>query len=109
MQANSRKTAPPRLDISIANKLQAVYCPFPPPKRYFYLWNLSKENPEISGRCIACNKHVDTDIERRLIDLFVDSLNLSELGFKTQYEENARPAHAPKGIGLPFFSLSAAV
>ncbi len=55
-------------------------------------------------------EHAGTEIELRLIDLFVDSLNLSELGFKSQYEENARPAHLPpKGIGLPFFTLSAAV
>ena len=37
--------------------------------------------------------HVDADNEVRLIDLFVNSLNLAELGFKTQYEENGRPAY----------------
>ncbi|MBM3170652.1 MAG: hypothetical protein FJZ75_03465 [Bacteroidetes bacterium] len=36
--------------------------------------------------------HVDADNEVRLIDLFVDSLNLSELGFKVDCEENGRPA-----------------
>jgi len=35
---------------------------------------------------------VDADNEVRLIDLFVDSLNLSELGFKVDCEENGRPA-----------------
>ena len=34
--------------------------------------------------------HVDADNEVRLIDLFVDSLNLSELGFKDDFEENGR-------------------
>jgi transposase len=29
--------------------------------------------------------HVDADNEVRLIDLFVDSLNLSELGFKVEF------------------------
>ncbi|MBM3172031.1 MAG: hypothetical protein FJZ75_10530 [Bacteroidetes bacterium] len=33
--------------------------------------------------------HVDADNEVRLIDLFVDSLNLSELGFKVDYQEMA--------------------
>ena len=37
--------------------------------------------------------HVDADNEVRLIDLFVDSLNLSELGFKVEFEENGRPAY----------------
>jgi transposase len=37
--------------------------------------------------------HVDADNEVRLIDLFVDSLNLSELGFKDDFEENGRPAY----------------
>ena len=39
--------------------------------------------------------HVDADNEVRLIDLFVDSLNLSELGFKVDCEENGRPAYHP--------------
>jgi transposase len=42
--------------------------------------------------------HVDADNEVRLIDLFVDSLNLAELGFKTQYEENGRPAYHPGAL-----------
>jgi len=29
--------------------------------------------------------HVDADNKVRLIDLFVDSLNLSELGFKVEF------------------------
>ena len=35
---------------------------------------------------------VDADNEVRLIDLFVDSLKLSELGFKVDCEENGPPA-----------------
>lgn len=37
--------------------------------------------------------HVDADNEVRLIDLFVDSLNPSKLGFKVDCEENGRPAY----------------
>ena len=42
--------------------------------------------------------HVDADNEVRLIDLFVDSLNLSELGFKDDFEENGRPAYNPASL-----------
>jgi len=42
--------------------------------------------------------HVDADNEVRLIDLFVDSLNLSELGFKDDFEENGRPAYHPGAL-----------
>jgi hypothetical protein len=36
--------------------------------------------------------HVDADNEVRLIDLFVDSFNLCELGFKVDYEAKGLPA-----------------
>ena len=42
--------------------------------------------------------HVDADNEVRLIDLVVDSLNLSELGFKVEFEENGRPAYHPGAL-----------
>lgn len=38
---------------------------------------------------------IDQDNEVRLIDLFVDSLNLQEYGFKTEFGENGRPAYHP--------------
>jgi transposase len=41
------------------------------------------------------DEHVDDDNEVCLIDQFVDSLNLSELGFKVEFEENGRPAYHP--------------
>jgi transposase len=44
------------------------------------------------------DEHVDADNEVRLIDLFVDSLNLSELGFKVKFEENGRPAYHPGAL-----------
>jgi transposase len=48
--------------------------------------------PRNQWEMYCLDEHVDADNEVRLIDLFVDSLNLAELGFKTQYEENGRPA-----------------
>lgn len=38
---------------------------------------------------------IHQDNEVRLIDLFVDSLNLQEFGFKTEFGENGRPAYHP--------------
>jgi len=38
---------------------------------------------------------VDANNEVRLIDAFIDSLNLAEFGFKTQFVENGRPAYHP--------------
>lgn len=38
---------------------------------------------------------IDQDNDVRLIDLFVDSLNLQEFGFKTDFIENGRPAYHP--------------
>jgi hypothetical protein len=41
--------------------------------------------PRNQWEMYCLDEHVDTDNEVRLIDLFVDSLNLAELGFETQY------------------------
>ena len=51
--------------------------------------------PRNQWEMYCLDTHVDADNEVRLIDLFVDSLNLSELGFKVDYEENGRPAYHP--------------
>jgi transposase len=58
--------------------------------------------PRNQWEMYCLDEHVDADNEVRLIDLFVDSLNLAELGFKTQYEENGRPAYHP-GASLRLF------
>jgi transposase len=49
--------------------------------------------PRNQWEMYCLDEHVDADNEVRLIDRFVNSLNLAELGFKTQYEENGRPAY----------------
>lgn len=41
---------------------------------------------------------IDLDNEVRIIDLFVDSLNIQELGFRLDYGENGRPAYHPKDL-----------
>ena len=54
--------------------------------------------PRNQWEMYCLDTHVDADNEVRLIDLFVDSLNLSELGFKVDYEENGRPAYHPGAL-----------
>ena len=44
---------------------------------------------------ISLEAAIDQDNEVRLIDVFVDSLNLEEFGFKTDFTENGRPAYHP--------------
>jgi len=49
--------------------------------------------PRNQWEMYCLDEHVDTDNEVCLIDLFVDSLNLAEIGFKTQYEVNGRESN----------------
>ena len=44
---------------------------------------------------ISLDASIDQDHEVRLIDIFVDSLNLADYGFKTDFIENGRPAYHP--------------
>ena len=44
---------------------------------------------------VSLNASIEDDNEVRLIDLFVDSLNLADFGFKVEYIENGRPAYRP--------------
>jgi transposase len=41
---------------------------------------------------------IDPNNEVRLIDLFVDSLNLEEYGFKLKTDENGRPPYHPTDL-----------
>ena len=51
-----------------------------------------QRKPRNQRELYCLDAHVYADNEVRLIDLFVDSLNLSELGFKVDCEENCPPA-----------------
>ena len=52
---------------------------------------------------------VDKDNIVRIIDLFVNSLSLKDLGFKTEFSKNGRPAYHPADLlvkiklSLPLF------
>ena len=60
--------------------------------------NCIQGKPRNQWEMYCLDAHVDADNEVRLIDLFVDSLNPSELGFKVDYEENGWPAYHPRTL-----------
>lgn len=47
---------------------------------------------------ISLEASISEDNEVRFIDLFVDSLDLGKLGFKTEFKENGRPAYHPSDL-----------
>ena len=47
---------------------------------------------------ISLEASIDQDNEVRLIDLFVDSINLEDFGFNLDYGENGRPAYHPSDL-----------
>ena len=47
---------------------------------------------------ISLDESIDTDNQVRLIDLFVDSLDLKKFGFKIEFTENGRPAYHPSDL-----------
>ena len=47
---------------------------------------------------ISLEQSIDPDNEVRLLDLFVDSLDLKDFGFKVEFIENGRPAYHPSEL-----------
>ncbi len=47
---------------------------------------------------VSLDQSVDEDSEVRIVDLFVDSLDLEEFGFKTEFIDNGRPAYRPSDL-----------
>jgi transposase len=47
---------------------------------------------------ICLDESIESDNIVRIIDVFVNSLKLSELGFKTNYGDNGRPAYHPSDL-----------
>jgi transposase len=47
---------------------------------------------------VTLDDAVDAENEVRLIDLFVDGLDLAEFGFKAEHTENGRPAYHPSDL-----------
>jgi transposase len=44
---------------------------------------------------VSIDQSIEENNEVRLIDLFVDSLDLSTFGFKSDFVKNGRPAYHP--------------
>lgn len=53
---------------------------------------------QISLFPVSLDEAIDPDNEVRLIDLFVNSLNLKDFGFKHDFDENGRPAYNPADL-----------
>ena len=47
---------------------------------------------------VSLNTSISEDNEVRLIDLFVDSLDIAGMGFKLDHVEDGRPAYHPKDL-----------
>lgn len=53
---------------------------------------------QISIFPLSLDATIDQDNEVRIIDLFVDSLNMAEMGFKNEFIENGRPTYYPQDL-----------
>ncbi len=53
---------------------------------------------QISVFPVSLEATIEQDNEVRLIDLFVDNLDIEAMGFKTEFVENGRPAYRPKDL-----------
>ncbi|MDO8899244.1 MAG: IS1182 family transposase [Bacteroidales bacterium] len=47
---------------------------------------------------VSMEASIGADNEVRMIELFVEELDMEELGFKTNHQENGRPAYHPKDL-----------
>lgn len=54
-----------------------------------------KDRHQVEFYTQSLDETISQDNEIRLIDLFVDSLNLSDYGFNMEFIENGRPAYRP--------------
>jgi len=54
---------------------------------------------------ISIEASIEQDNEVRFVDLFVESLDMGSMGFKTKFDENGRPAYHPKDL-LKLYTIS---
>ncbi len=59
---------------------------------------IGKDRNQVSIFPISLDESIHKDHEVRIIDLFVDSLELLEMGFRVDFMENGRPAYHPKDL-----------
>ncbi len=61
-----------------------------------FIQGKSRNQLELIPTCL--DEAIDIDNEVRIIDAFVDSLKLQEIGFKLEFVENGRPAYHPSDL-----------
>lgn len=66
--------------------------------QYLYTMKFIKGKNRDQIEFYSLNDQVEESNEVRLIDLFVNSLDLSNFGFKTDFIENGRPAYHPSDL-----------
>ena len=59
---------------------------------------LGADRKQINIFPVSIDAAIDQDNEVRIIDFFVDSLNIKEFGFKVDFIENGRPAYRPADL-----------
>jgi transposase len=59
---------------------------------------IGNDRKQLSIFPVSLDEAISIDNEVRIIDLFVDSLNINEFGFKLDYVENGRPAYHPADL-----------
>ena len=47
---------------------------------------------------VSLDESIDPDNEVRIIDLFVESLSVKDFGFRTDFQDNGRPAYHPSDL-----------
>ena len=61
-----------------------------------FICGTNRQQVEILTRCL--DETIDKNNEARIIDLFVDSLNLKKFGFDMEFVDNGRPAYHPSDL-----------
>lgn len=59
---------------------------------------IGKDRQQTAIFPVSMEEAINKDHEVRIIDLFVDSLNIEKMGFSVDYGENGRPAYHPKDL-----------
>jgi transposase len=59
---------------------------------------IGQDRTQIPLFASSLDQAIEQENEVRLIDIFVDSLNLAEFGFKVHFSENGRPAYLPSDL-----------
>ena len=59
---------------------------------------IGKDRNQVTIFPVSMEEAIDKDHEIRFIDVFVDSLDIKQLGFNVNAQENGRPCYHPKDL-----------